>query len=523
MNELAKKNQHLICVDIGSNSVRALVAKIFGDESFNGQDYIKESLRLESQMDSDGNLTLDAQIALCKFLERVKTLAQKYQAPIRVCATHALREAKNSQDVCRFVYLRTGLNLEIISGKEEARLVFLGVNYHSPCSTPTLVLDIGGGSTEIYIGSELKEIFSTSLKLGAVRLTKHFIHGSATFKKDIEVLKLYIESRLEPLQKEMEESGFQAAYGTSGTIKSVKQIATALQKKMNLPPSRPNSITSAEIDMVFDALLALSPQDDKTFGGAIDLKRSEIIIAGTAILKLFTKAAKIQEWQISLSGLREGMVLDSLNRESRWKKGNLSDVRFKSVIGLCQKYQVDELYAWHVMRLSLQLFDELAPLFNCEASYKEFLRAAALLHETGKLVSLQGYHKHSEYLVSHSNISGFNYTEIAYIATIIRLHRKKVPPRNPMHFYSLTENTQEILLKLSSILRLCVSLDRMHSSKVKKIKLQKDKDSKYSLLLFTENVELTDTDLFDLRKEKTMLEVAFDITIKIDVIFSGLN
>lgn len=513
----ASSRNRVAAIDVGSNSIHMLVVEIGADGKIIPIEAVKDQARLGAALDERLLLESSALTKASQSLRRMKDIAEGFNAKVRAIGTHVLREAKNGNEFCARLYKRSGVSVDIVSGHEEARLVYLGVRYGLAIDNRSVLLvDIGGGSTELLVGQWGEERFSTSLKLGAVRLTQKFLKSDPVTDEDLAGMRKYIETRLEPVIGEIRKIGFEMAIGSSGTIKAIKALVLGLQGKP-LPESFHGSVlTSSEITFALEQMDKRRALKDRRALPGMDAKRADIIVAGAYILEAITRMAGISAWTISLTAIREGIVIDTLMREGEWAKGNPSDVRWRSVRAFGQKLEIDESHAWHISSLAISLFEQMQHKHGMSAGWREYLRCGAHLHECGKFLGFTGYHKHAFYLIRNAALLGFSLRELDYIASIVRFHRKR-GPRDSDDVYSGLEPTDRTSVTLcAALLRLAVSLDRGRLGKIQEVQVQ-ELGRICRLTVFLHGSRDVFLEMYEASLEKRYFEEAFDVSLEIEV------
>lgn len=504
-------------IDVGSNSIHLLVAAVGPSGEMKTLDVVKEQTRLGADLGSNSLLDSNALVKVSNVLRRMREIAEGRKALVRAVGTQALREARNGEEFCTKLAKRSGVNVEIVSGREEARLVYLGVQYGLPVHEQSaLLVDIGGGSTEILLGQWGEERFSTSLKIGAVRLTELYLKKDPLVPEGLLALKRYVDSRLEPVVHEIRKVGFETAVGSSGTIKAIKMVALSLQGKPAPESFHGVVLTAEELALAKAAFLSAPTLEERLRIPGLDSKRADIIVAGTMVLDAITQQAGVSNWTLSMSAIREGIVIDTLLRQGQWLRGNPQDVRWRSVRQFALKTHVDEPHAWHITTLAVSLFDQLQPFHGLKPEWREFLRCAAFLHECGRFLGFTGHHKHAHYLVRHSHLLGFTEKELEAIAAIIRYHRKRAPKDNDDIFAHFEPGERKALVRLSAILRLSASLDRGRLGKIQELRLKVNSDS-WALMLNLRGAADAFLELYEASSEKQHFEKAFGMTLNLEV------
>ncbi|MBL8114223.1 MAG: Ppx/GppA family phosphatase [Acidobacteria bacterium] len=463
----------LAAIDAGSNSIKLLVARTGDGDHLDVLAREKVMVRLGHDTLQTGRLSEEALEAGVACLERFAALARAAGAERILCAaTCAVREAENAAELALRVKRRADLDLEVISGEEEARLITRAVRSDFPASAdPLLVIDIGGGSTEVILssaGSAAPVI--ESLELGAVRLTERYVKTDPVSKDALSDLRDEVARRVRRLEKAIRARGFATAVGTSGTIVALAQLAAARK-------GRPAGVATGHLVLDRKALdgivvdLSRTTLREKARIPGLDQKRADILTAGAVLLQVLMERFRIRKLVVSDRSLREGLVLDALDR-ARSVSGEAPaaetarDVRRESVHRLGRRAHLERPHAEKTRDLALQLFDRTHALHQLAGREREWLEHAAFLHDVGTAIGYRAHHKHTAYLISHAELKGFSATEISVIAQVARYHRKSRPKRSHEAFARLDPFLAPIVEKLAAILRLADALDRSHRQMV---------------------------------------------------------
>ncbi|MDZ7763907.1 MAG: Ppx/GppA phosphatase family protein [Melioribacteraceae bacterium] len=506
-------NKNFAAVDIGTNSVHLIVVKILEHGNFEIIDREKEVIRLGEGYSSDiKSLNEDAINRTITALKRFKEIAKSHQAKIRAVATSAVREAKNKDIFVKKVSDETGIQVEIISGQEEARLIYLGILRAVPIyEKRTLCIDIGGGSTEFVLGVNGKIEFSRSMKIGAVRLTQKYFTKDKLTKSDINKCKEWVAGELFHVMNYMKKYGFEVCVGSSGTIQSTGNIIAELSKRKITPNRILNNFefTKEELDKTADKILNAKTVEERKKIPGMDSKRADIFPAGIIILQTAFEQLGVEKLTISEYALREGIVIDTLqNLNLEQHKPRLSDIRYESVLQLAKTCYFDSEHSFHVTNLATKLYDDLIGLHKLENYTREYLIAASILHDIGHHISHNQHHKHSNYIIRNSELMGFNENEINIIANVARYHRKSHPKEKHEEYVKLSDGSKKIVNKLASILRLADALDRSHSQKINYLSA-KFSGNEVHLTLNT-NSNSVDIELWNLERRRELFEDVFD-------------
>jgi exopolyphosphatase/guanosine-5'-triphosphate,3'-diphosphate pyrophosphatase len=463
----------LAAIDIGTNSVHLVVARV-DEHRIEVVEREREMVRLGSSASDMKRLSPAAITRGIEALVRFRQVAAIHGATVRAVATSAVREADN-----RAVFIERaraeGIDVEVISGFEEARLIHLGVLQAVPVfDKKALVCDIGGGSTELIVGTQGDILTARSLKIGAIRLTRRFFSKPKLTNGAVERCRRDIRAALAPAVREVERSGFDVAVGSSGTIGAVFQMVAAHQAARGdgSPPRTLNNLTISrdDIDGVVRRLAKTPTVKERARIPGLDPRRADIILAGALILEQVVHAVGADELTFSDYALREGVLLDTWRREHGGSLHHLSDLRKRSVLRLAGQMDEDPAHSDHVASLALQIFDATAGRHGLGDDSREVLEAAALLANVGLFVSHAGHHKHSYYVIRNSEmLTGFTDREIELIAQVARYHRKSAPRKKHPEFAALDRDDQRRVRVLAGILRVAVGLDRNHGGRVRSV------------------------------------------------------
>ncbi len=436
----------IAAVDLGSNSFHMVVARPVNGH-LNVLDRLREPVRLASGLDATGELDAAAQQRAIACLERFgQRLRDMHPGSVRAVGTNTLRKARNSDAFLEAAAAALGHPIEVISGLEEARVIYLGVSHSLPGSPgQRLVMDIGGGSTELIIGEGFEPIYMESLYMGCVSLSQAWFSDGAISAKAMRRAEIAAGQELQAIEQDYRRLGWVGAVGSSGTIRAVGEVLQAMGWSdigITLPALqrlREAMIGAGHVSRL-DALQGLPPERAAVFPG------------GVAILIATFAALGIERMEVSDGALREGLLYDLMGRIRH------EDVRSRTISVLKERYHVDKaqaqrvhdtaLYALHQVMHAWQLEDE------CVANLLEW---AARLHEIGLAVAHSGYHKHGAYLLEFSDMPGFSRQEQKALAVLVRSHRRKF---STAVFRILPETQRERLMRLAILLRLAVLLHR---------------------------------------------------------------
>ncbi|MFN6537309.1 MAG: HD domain-containing protein [Nostoc sp. EkiNYC01] len=465
-------DQHRIiaAIDLGTNSLHMVVVKI--DPTLPAFSIIareKETVRLGDRNIATGELKPEiitkAIAALGRFQEVAKTMNAE---TIIAVATSAVREAPNGKDFLHTIQAQLGLNVDLISGQEEARRIYLGVlsgmEFHNQ---PHIIVDIGGGSTELILGDSHQARTLTSTKVGAVRLTGELIATDPISNTEFQYLQAYargmLERSVEEVLANLEFGESARLVGTAGTIETLAMIHA--REKSGAIPSTLNGYQFSLKDLreLVNRLRKLSNAERAAVPGMPE-KRSEVILAGAVILQEAMTLLGAESVTVCERSLREGVIVDWMLSHGliEDKLRYQSSVRERNVLKLANKYHINLEHSDRVAKFAESLFDQTqGTLHHWGTDERQLLWAAAILHNCGHYVSHSSHHKHSYYLIRNGELLGYTETEIEIIANLARYHRKSPPKKKHENYQSfLTKHQRQIVSQLSAILRLAVALDR---------------------------------------------------------------
>ena len=441
-------------IDLGSNSFHMVVAR-YEHEEFVVVDRHKTTVRLAAGLDEDDFLSEDAEKRALDTLEQFSQLLRDIPKDnIRAVGTNAMRRMENSTQFVDLAEKQLGTQIEIIAGREEARLIYLGVIKGAGVSNEKqgeasrLVIDIGGGSTEVIVGDSDKPRHRESLEAGCVVLSeRYFSHGQLTellFKKAI----LDAELAIQPVAKLFKSQGWNHVIGCSGTIK-------ALSTMLDEMGWTHGEITKSALDQLHAHAVDVGSIEDMVLPGLSE-ERKPVFAGGLSVLIAVFQVLGIERMQISDAALRDGVLYDLIGRSSE------NDVRDVAVNALLERFAIDDRHASFVKNTANKIYREVAISWDIDSTFLEkMLNWSALTHEIGMLISHDSYHKHGAYLLSNADLVGFARRDQAFLACLIKGHRGKFPLKD---FEKLPASLVTPAKRLAAILRIAVLLHRTRST-----------------------------------------------------------
>ena len=512
-NTNSQENKRVASIDIGTNSTHLLIAEINSDlKSFSIEFTEKSTTRL-GERDEDGNLSENSIQRVLETLKRFKEYCISYNVQkIIAAATSAVRESPNGKELIFRVKNDIGFDIELVSGAEEARLIYLGVLSGMALGDEShVILDIGGGSTEIILANGEDTRALTSARVGAVRLKNDFFIKNELSNSRIQFLKTFIKGSLEPsvakIQKRISKNEPISLIATSGTAISLGNLIASANGE---PKQKMHGYKYSQVDLkkILEKLIHMSPLERRKLP-SLSERRAEIIIPGGLILDTCMNMLNINELTLSSRALREGLVVDWMIRKGMLKSkfGIQSNVRKTTVIHQMNKFAVDEFRSEKVFSLALQIYDQTLNIFHDDSTKKgkDLLWAACSLYNCGKQINLTAYHKHSWYLIRNCELLGYSQVEKNMIAAIARYHRKTLPKKRHESWQSIvSRENKTLVLDMSLILRLAASLDKRPDPVITKVEIIRLDDRLLFKLIASDAKK-------DLMLEKWSLESCSDV------------
>ncbi|MDM5132038.1 exopolyphosphatase [Aeromonas piscicola] len=434
-------NSLYAAVDLGSNSFHMVIARL-NEGRLQIVDRIKERVRLAEGMDAQRRMSVEAMgrglDCLALFAERLTNIKPDQ---IRIAGTYTLRRASNAREFVSEATKVLNHPIEIISGQEEARLIYQGVAHTQHIEGQVLVVDIGGGSTELIIGEGFDHKALTSRKMGCVSFTQHFFANGKLSEKAFNGAVLETQHQLAPIINQYRKLGWQSCLGSSGSIRTVRDV---LQGE----GWTDGAITLAGLERLKREMLDHKRVDQLKLAGLTE-ERQEVFAAAVAILLGLFTSLPIERMEYSDGALREGLLYEFEERLQH------HDIRERTALALSTHYRIDKRQANRVEQSVLALFDALSgPWEMPEEPYRAILGWAARLHEIGLAINYSGIHRHSAYILQHTDLPGFNQDDQALLAALVRFQRKglklsELPP--------LPNHDEQTVLRCIRILRLAVA------------------------------------------------------------------
>lgn len=480
----------LAAIDVGSNSIRLIVTEARDDGTYRLIDDEKEVGRLGRGLARTGRLNPKAMESAAQAIARMKDIATGYGVQrLKAVATAAVREATNRDEFLRLVIEKAGIDLDVITAEEEARLAHLSVTHAFDLrQVAAAVVDIGGGSTEVVLssGGLVEEVYT--LPFGAVRLTEMFEGVEDGAQRPFDDMRDHLKS---VIKQHMGKPPFtpQLVVGTGGTFTTL--AALAMHRSGTIKESdtsgggsvRGYELQRSVINHLLNWLRSMSPKTRSRVPG-LSAERSEIIIAGVAIIDAVMQRLKVNTLRVHDRGIRDGLILNMI-REIYPQAGasvGRPPERIEAVRLFARRCNYEKVHSDHVARLAVQAFDQIAAQIPAEtigvkSGARELLEAAGVLHDVGYYINYAKHHKHSYHLIVHSDLPGFTHREIEVIANVARYHRRGGPKNKHSHFAKLSPADQQLVMRLAAILRIVDGLDRAHAQLVTNVRVELRKNA----------------------------------------------
>jgi exopolyphosphatase / guanosine-5'-triphosphate,3'-diphosphate pyrophosphatase len=444
------EGQSFAAVDLGSNSFHMIVSRYSGG-SLQLVDRIRDPVKLASGLTEDGLLTSASRDralnCLAQFGQRLRGLAPER---VRTVATNTVRQLRNPRAFLMMAETALGFPIEIISGREEGRLTYLGVAHtFAETKKRRLVIDIGGGSTEFILGQGFDVFEAESVQMGCVSTTKRFFADGKVTRKAWRDVQERLSAEFQPFQKRYLDRNWKRVIGCSGTLKATAGIL----REMGRPDFQINHLDLLEL---VDRLLAAGDVGKAKFPGLSEDRRG-VYAGGLAVIEACFREMQVEEMQVCEAALREGLLYDMLGRITH------TDPREDSVRALAKRHSVDVAHAKRVKQTAMHLFNQAETAWKMGDDAREALEFAALIHEVGLSISHTQHHLHGAYIVANTDLAGFTRDEQFLLSTIVRSHRRSI---NEKIFEPVPKRDQLNAKRLSALLRLAAALHRPRSGEL---------------------------------------------------------
>ena len=466
--ESADKPTRIAAIDIGSNSIRQIIADVSPNGSIRVIDELKAAPRLGAGVERTGRLSEVAMQNALAALGRMAALAKQLGAKrTEVIATSAVRAASNGQLFLDLVREETGLRVKIVNGEGEAALSFRSALAHFDLGAGrAAILDIGGGSLELALSADGLVERLISLPLGAIRMTEEFLAGGR--RKGLKRLRKHVRRELaEHLSSRPWGGGKIICSG--GTATNLAGIYLARMGMESARTIHGTVVSRVDLEHIIEILYSMSASERQGVPG-LTPARADIIVAGLAVVAEVVGRLEARELVVSAYGIREGVLLEAARITPT--VADPGEARERSVLQLAERSHYEAPHSKHVQELALQLFDSLGSRFGCQPAERKLLADAALLHDIGYHINYDKHHKHSYHLVQHAELLGMTPADQIIVANVARYHRGSEPKRRHINFGSLDNEMRDTIIRLSAILRVADGFDRGHAGAVERIRVR---------------------------------------------------
>lgn len=461
----------LAAIDIGSNALRLAIASVDATRTLTLQEVLREPIRLGQDVFLSGTIEEPTIAAATEaFLRFRETIDRHGVRWTRAVATSALREAMNRELFLDRIAQAAGIEIEVIGAEEEARLIHAAVNGRVNLRNRLAVLvDIGGGSTEITLASDEGILSTESYRMGSVRLLRTLGEGVHTENHIHRLIQEYVDATQKRIQRELGGRKVDLCVGTGGNLETLGDLRREI-----LGQEQDTVLTISELDILVKRLLGMS-YEERVREWRLRPDRADVIVPAALIIRKIVGITGVEELQIPRVGLKDGLLVDMVEELYGERRGVRRDQVFASALQIGRKYQFDEPHALTVSRFAVQIFDATRELHHLGIEQRLVLEVAALLHDIGTFVNAADHHKHSQYLLLATPIVGLNRDQVAILANVARYHRKSQPKPQHEPYRMLSSRDRVVVSKLAALLRLADALDNEHASKVREVSLEHKK------------------------------------------------
>jgi exopolyphosphatase / guanosine-5'-triphosphate,3'-diphosphate pyrophosphatase len=544
----------LAAIDIGSNSIHLVIVRAVRGQHLEIIDREKEMVRLGSVTLREHRLAPETIDRAITTLARYKKMAEANKVDLIITtATAAVRESHNADEFINRVRLEVGLDVQLLPGIEEARLIALAVSEVTDFNNRrALIIDVGGGSTEFILTRGGEPLLLHSMRIGAVRLTEKFITTDPPSAEERERLVANLRADLARVVWEIKKTGFDFVIGTAGTVENMVSIIIQAETARYLEATTEfegftETVTLDQIRKLNRQLARMTHRERRRIPG-IEKARADIIIAGGLLLETILGELGATEIASCDWALREGVILNFLRNRAVQKKSDRRvqtasvaavtqleslavvdesslDVRTRSVLSVARRYGYDAPHSHHVAHLSARIFDETRALHQLGDEDKKLLLYAALLHDLGYHIAHNNHHRHGLYLIKNAEMPGFTGSEIAMMATVVRYHRGSMPKGNGdsralkehEDYYSFDRSERITVLKLAAILQIADGLDRAHRQTITEVQCKTSDDT---VTFAVEARGECDLEIWSAERKAVWFKDVFGVPVRFDSITS---
>lgn len=491
----------LAAIDVGTNAVRLELARVGTDGMLEVLHQERDPIRPGEGVFKTGEIAKPVADRLVATMRRYAALCRRHHALVKAVATSAVREARNREEIVARVQREAGITLEAISGKEEARLICLGVLQGRSRDKRAVLIDIGGGSTEVVTAEGERPTNLWSLQLGAVRVTDLFSASGKVTPQQLRLMRKHASEVANKMLPRRMNGLPKMALGSSGTINAV--VAFAAEEGAA-------HVKVGALSQAVEQLAAMTPSQRRKH---FDAQRADIVLGGAVVLEMVTRHLKLDAVAAVSRGLRDGILVDLLRRsDAAYEDRDLPE----TALAMARRFGTDEPHTRKVRALALSLFDQLAKLHKLPINTRPYLEVAAVLHDIGNAVSYERHHKHSYYLIHHADLPGLTDRERELVARIARYHRRADPEVGHSGMAGLEPNEVRVVRRLATLLRVADALDRSHRQPVEELVIR-SQPAAITLKLHPSADGALDLELWNVEKERALFKRVFGKQLNVAV------
>lgn len=484
----------LAAIDIGTNSIHMVIVRVDRAGAFEVVDRSKEMVKLGHRTLAEGRLSEQAMDVGLACLRRMQKLCKAHGCHYVVAAaTSAVREAENRDEFLWRIHEQTGIRVRVLSGIEEAELIFRAVQDGTDLTDrKALVFDLGGGSTEVVVGNAFGIHLADSLPVGIIRMTEEFVQDQGvTPKKRYQALAERVRELSAGVVEQAAAVGFDVAIGTSGTFKTLSEMLERDAEASTGDVIHLPAIKRSDLATLTEQLQGMSEAERGGLKGMNPKRASNIAVGATIILELMTRLG-VEEARLSNRALRDGLILEAIRAIPELSDAlqRSTDLRRRSILNLARRHGGDVEHGSHVASLALQLFDQTGGLHGLGRAERELLEYAGYVHDLGLQAGYTKHHKHTHYLLTNAELAGFDTEEIHELAVISRYHRKSLPSPEHLEFEVLPKPRRKVVSALAALLRIADGLDRTHRQRVRRVDVHHHADRVILEVQARDDVEL---------------------------------
>ena len=508
------KQNRLAAIDIGTNSIRSIIIQADAAGKYKILDDEKVTVRLGEGLHQTGSIAPAAWERALEALTRQKKIIDGYQVrSIEAVATSAVRKASNGADFISAIKSRNGLEVEVISGEDEAELAALSAFHNFDLEgIHHLIFDIGGGSLELVTaqGTHIEEVLS--LELGAVFLTEKFLKSDPVRPDEHQKLRRHVRKALKSSFDLQEHSAMQCLLGSGGTTTAAAAMVMAARRERH-DSVHGCELLRSEVVHLLAGLLRMSDKERRSLPG-LSPDRADIIVAGVTVINELMEFFRVNLLRVNERGIREGLILRGLRKQRLLPQGKPQRSWRESALEFGRSCHFDQEHSRHIANLALEIFQTLSARFGYTEREGRLLEVAALLHDVGYFINYSSHHKHSYHLIRHADLFGFTPRERELIANIARYHRKSLPKKKHEQYTRLSSDDQALVSRLGGIVRLCDGLDRRRNRAVRTLNRSL---SKGTLRLGLVGQDDMSVELFGAKEKSDLFLAALDLQLVIEV------